>query len=181
MLPELLETHMRLGREYGLVPILPRDIAFAPNPERYRAAVAQLDMAALPVLDHFRGTLPVPAEELARGWRATVEDLPPGMTHVALHCTAPGEIEAIAPEHAAWRTNEYALLATGALAGWLADAGVVLAGYRDIQPLWLAICGRAPRWGGEATRSGRRPASAPRCPRFSRPSPPSARPRRPAR
>ena len=144
MLPELLDAHVRLGREYGLVPVLPREIAFAPDPERYGETIAQLDAAGLPVLDHIRGTLPVPGGALAQGWRTVVGGWPLGVTHVALHCTAPGEIEAIAPGHAAWRTNEYALLATGALAGWLADAGVALAGYRDIQPLWQAACGRAP-------------------------------------
>jgi len=138
MLPGLLDAHVRLGREYGLVPVLPRAISFAPNPERYSAAVAQLDAAGLPIPDHFRGTLPVPAEELAPGWRSMVAGLPPGVTHVSLHCTVPGEIEAIAPGHAPWRTNEYALLATGAVAGWLGAAGVTLIGYRDIQPLWQA-------------------------------------------
>ena len=80
----------------------------------------------------------VPAEQLAPGWRAVVDGLAPGLTHVALHCTAPGEIEAIAPGHAAWRTDEYALLASGALTGWLAEAGVGSLGYRAIQPLWQA-------------------------------------------
>ncbi len=109
--------------------------------ERYSAAVAQLDAAGLPVLDDFRGTLPVPAEDLAQGWRTMIAGLPLGITHVSLHCTAPGEIEAIAPGHAPWRTNEYALLATGAVAEWLAGAGVALIGYRAIQPLWQAAPG----------------------------------------
>ncbi len=144
MLPDMLEIHVRLGREYGLVPVLPRGITFAPDPERYGAAVAQLDAAGLPVLDHFRGTLPVPAESLAQGWRSMVTGLPPGITHIALHCTIPGEIEAIAPGHARWRTDEYALLATGAIADWLARAGVTLIGYRDIQRLWQGAPDREP-------------------------------------
>ena len=144
MLPELLEIHVRLGHEYGLVPVLPRDIAFAPDPECYRATVAQLDAAGLPVLDHFRGTLPVPAESLARDWGATIEGLPPGVTHISLHCTVPGEIEAIAPGHAAWRTDEYALLATGALTDQFARASVTLVGYRDVQSLWQTGPSREP-------------------------------------
>ena len=141
MLPDLLDAHVRLGREYGLVPVLPRGITFAPDPERYKATVAQLDAAGLPVLDHFRGTLPVPAEDLAGGWHAVIDGLPHGVTHVALHCTVPGEIEAIAPGHAPWRTNEYAFLATGALADWLACAGVALLGYRSLQRLWQTAPG----------------------------------------
>ena len=141
MLPDLLDAHFRLGREYGLVPVLPREITFAPDPACYRATVAQLDAACLPVPDHFRGTLPVPAEDLSQGWRTMIASLPPGVTHVSLHCTAPGEIEAIAPGHASWRTNEFALLATGSVAAWLREAGVALVGYRDIQPLWQTAPG----------------------------------------
>src|ERR671921_552831 len=33
MLPELLDLHIRLGLEYGLVPVLPRGILWAPDPE----------------------------------------------------------------------------------------------------------------------------------------------------
>src|SRR5260370_23630809 len=51
------------------------------------------------------------------------------------HCTAPGEVEAITPQHAPWRTNEYSLFASGAVTEWCAALGVVPIGYRDIQRL----------------------------------------------
>ena len=89
MLPELLTCHVRLGREYGLVPVLPRKIRFAPDPESYAATVAELERAGLPVVDHIRGTLPVAAEAVEPGYRKLIEELPPGVTHFALHCTAP--------------------------------------------------------------------------------------------
>src|SRR5881275_3003167 len=62
MLPELIDLHVRLAFDYGLVPVLPRVIRWAPERESYAAAVARLDAAGLPVIDHFRGTLPVEAE-----------------------------------------------------------------------------------------------------------------------
>jgi predicted glycoside hydrolase/deacetylase ChbG (UPF0249 family) len=136
MLPELLDAHLRLAQDYGLVPVLPRAIRFAPEPDSYAAAVARLDAARRPVIDHFRGTLAVAADELATRFRRMIEALPPGVTHVALHATAPGEIEAIAPDHAAWRTNEHALLASGAVSDWCAAAGIVPVGYREIRRLW---------------------------------------------
>src|SRR5260370_22657763 len=37
MLPELLDCHVRLGHDYGLVPVLPRKIRFAPDPQSYDA------------------------------------------------------------------------------------------------------------------------------------------------
>jgi hypothetical protein len=136
MLPEMLDAHVRLGRDYGLVPVLPRGIRWAPDREAYAAALAALDTAGLPVIDHFRGTLPVPAEETRPGYRDTILALPPGITHFALHATAPGDIETIAPDHAGWRTREYALFASGAVAQWCAEAGITPIGYRDIQSLW---------------------------------------------
>ena len=136
MLPELLDCHVRLGHDYGLVPVLPRKIRFAPDPQSYEATVAALERAGLPVVDEIRGTLPVAAEAVAPGYRKLVEELPAGVTHFALHCTAPGDVEAITPQHAPWRTNEYALFASGSVAEWCAALGVVPIGYRDIQRLW---------------------------------------------
>lgn len=136
MLPELLECHVRLGHEYGLVPVLPREIRFAPDPRSYEATVARLERDGLPVVDHIRGTLPVAAEAVEPGYRRVIEELPSGVTHFALHCTAPGDVEAITPRHAPWRTNEYVLFASGAVADWCASLDIMTVGYRDIQPLW---------------------------------------------
>jgi predicted glycoside hydrolase/deacetylase ChbG (UPF0249 family) len=136
MLPELLECHVALAREHGLVPVLPRCIGFAPDPETYARMVAMLEAAGLPLPDGIRGTLPVPAEAARAGYQQMIEGLPPGVTHIALHAATPGDIEAIAPEHAGWRTREYALIAEGAVARWCEAAGVVPVGYREVQRLW---------------------------------------------
>ena len=136
MLPELLDLHIRLGLDYGLVPVLPRGIRWAPERESYEAALARLDASGLPVIDHFRGTLPVDADEVRARYRNAIENSPPGVTHFALHATRPGEIELIAPDHAGWRTREYALFESRAVAEWCAECGVVPIGYRDIQRLW---------------------------------------------
>jgi hypothetical protein len=136
MLPELLDCHVPLRHDYGVVPVLPRKIRFAPDRQSYNAAVAALERAGLPVVDYIRGTLPVAAEAGELGYRKLVEELPASVTHFALHCTAPGDIEAITPQHVPWRTNEYALFASGAVAEWCAALSVVPIGYRDIQRLW---------------------------------------------
>jgi predicted glycoside hydrolase/deacetylase ChbG (UPF0249 family) len=143
MLPELIDLHVRLAFDYGLVPVLPRVIRWAPERESYAAAVARLDAAGLPVIDHFRGTLPVEADVVEARYRETIEGLQPGITHFALHATTPGEIETISPQHAGWRTREYALFASGAINDWLAANGITAVGYRDIQHLWRASSGGA--------------------------------------
>ncbi|MBV9735616.1 MAG: polysaccharide deacetylase family protein [Acidisphaera sp.] len=137
MLPALLDVHVRLAHEYGVVPVLPRGVRFVPDARRYDACVAALDEAGLPVIDAFRGTLPVPAAEVQAGYARVIAGLPEGVTHFALHCTAPGEIDLIAPGHAAWRCNEYALFASGAVSAWCEQGGIARIGYRDVQQFWL--------------------------------------------
>ena len=138
MLPELIDLHVRLAEDYGVVPVLPRAIRWAPERASYAEAVRRLDVAGRPVIDHFRGTQPVEAEETARRYREAINSLPPGVAHFALHATTPGEIETIAPQHAGWRTREFALFQSGAVAERCAELGISTIGYREIQRLWQA-------------------------------------------
>lgn len=138
MVPELLDAHVRLGRDYGLVPVLPRSITWAPEPESYRATVGKLDAEGAPVFDHCRGTIAVDPSELPARWRGLVEALPPGVTHLALHATAHGDFAAMSPAHAVWRTAERDWLSTGGLNDLCAAAGVAQIGIRAVQDLWRA-------------------------------------------
>ena len=138
MLPELLDAHVRLADEFGLWPVLPRSITWPPDPAIYARTVAVLDGAGRPVADHCRGTLPRPEDELAEGWRAMLRDLPPGLTHLALHCTTPGEFTAVAPGHAGWRFAEYHLFRSGAVDTMRDAANIAATGCRVMQERWLA-------------------------------------------
>jgi hypothetical protein len=53
--------------------------------------------------------------------------------------TAPGDVDAITPQHAPWRTNEYPHFSSGAVAEWCAALGIAPIGYREIQELWCSI------------------------------------------
>lgn len=137
MLPDLLDAHVRLGRDYGLFPVLPRSITWAPDLVAYRAAIAALEAQGAPVVDHCRGTLAVDSRELEAGWRKMIADLPSGVTHLALHCTTRGEFQQMAPAHAAWRFAEFDFLASGALANLCASADVAMIGTRAFQQRWI--------------------------------------------
>ena len=138
MSPELLDAHLRLAEEFGLVPILPRSILWAPDPERYGACVEALDEAGAPVVDHCRGTLAVDRDALEEGWRSLVAGLPPGLTHLALHCTTPGDFAAMSPAHVLWRTGEYDLIASGFVRDLWAAHDVAITSTRALQIRWLA-------------------------------------------
>ena len=137
MLPELIEAHVRLGRAFGLFPVLPRSIGWAPDPVRYREVVADLDAAGAPVVDHCRGTLAVATDRLEAGWRELVAGLSPGTTHLALHCTAPGDFAAMAPAHAGWRYDEYGLFARGLVHDLCREHDVGVTSTRALQQHWL--------------------------------------------
>jgi predicted glycoside hydrolase/deacetylase ChbG (UPF0249 family) len=151
MLPELLDVHLRLAIEYGVVPVLPRGIRFAPDPPAYDAMVRRMAASGLPVPDHCRATLPVPGDTLPRAWRDMIQILPPGITHFALHCTVPGEIMVIAPGHADWRINEYALFRSHVVECWCEQESIAVRGYRDLQPEWQR---RVRAMGGPVSPSG---------------------------
>ncbi len=141
MLPELLPVHVSLGREYGLWPVLPRSIRWAPDQAAYDRTLAGLDEAGAPVADHCRGTLPVDARALDGEWAKVVAGLPEGVTHLALHATVPGEFAAVAADHAAWRFGEYAWLASGGLDRLCRAANVPVVDCRAMQARWLAYQG----------------------------------------
>ena len=138
MLPELLDAHVRLGREYGLFPVLPRSITWPPDLTAYRATIDQLDAQGETLVDHCRGTLAVEPAELADRWAETLHDLPEGLTHLALHCTAPGDFSAVSPQHAPWRYAEYEIFASGAFERLLAAENVAVVGMRSLQTQFTA-------------------------------------------
>ncbi len=138
MVPELLDVHVRLGREYGLFPVLPRTIEWPPDLSCYRATIATLEQEGAPLVDHCRGTLAVAPEQLAEEWRVRLRELPAGITHLALHCTAPSDFGAMSPEHAVWRYAEYELLRSGFLNTACEELKIGIMGTRLLQSAWVS-------------------------------------------
>lgn len=145
MLPGLLDAHVQLGREYELFPVLPRSITWPPDLPGYRAAINQLDDQGEKVIDHCRGTLAVEPGELADRWADILHDLPEGLTHLALHCTAPGDFSGMSSQHAPWRHAEYDLFASGAFERLLATEGIAAVGMRALQAQFSAGIGQMQR------------------------------------
>ena len=151
MLPSLLDAHVRLAEEYGVFPVLPRRIRFAPDAAAYAATLAVLEARNRPLVDGIRGTIPQTGEALAAGWRETLAGLPEGVTHLALHAVEPGDFAAISPLHAPWREAEWSLLRSGGFTAMLRQADIATMGLREMQARWraasgwgLAECGGAP-------------------------------------
>ena len=146
LVPELVDIYVRLGLEYRLPILLPRDVKSYTGvlrmgeivPGIHERIVAQLDNRGLPVFDYFRMTPEPAGPELESTYRTIIETLPTGTTFFALHCNAPGDIEAIVPPRAHWRTDEYRLFGSGSPLRWMAEAGIRAIGMREIRDLWRA-------------------------------------------
>ena len=139
--PELLETYLRLGRDYCLPVLLPREIdsylgvlrlgEVASEP--YAEAVAALAAEGALFVDRFRMTPCVDPQVSDVVYRRMVAELPPGTTFFSLHCNAPGDIEAISPEWAVWRIDECRISGDPAFHAFVRDQGIELGGFRDIR------------------------------------------------
>jgi chitin disaccharide deacetylase len=138
LVPELAEIYLRLGREYRLPTLLPRRFDSFARVLRL-GDLSGFDYAALreaddwPDVDEFRMTPGVPSDQAEEVYTRLVTTIEPGVTYLALHCNAPGEIETIVPPRAHWRTDEYRLFAGDRFARIAADQGIVTIGMRTVR------------------------------------------------
>ena len=146
LVPELVDVYLRLGLDYRLPVLLPRDAGSYTGvlrmgeipPGLHERHIERLESLGVPVFDQFRMTPEAYSPDVETTYRRILETLPPGVTFFALHCNAPGDIEAIVPPRAHRRTNEYRLFGSGAPMRWLADHGIRAIGMREIRTLWRA-------------------------------------------
>jgi hypothetical protein len=138
LVPELAEIYLRLGREYRLPTLLPKRFHGFSAVLRmgdlssfdYAAAAAGEDW---PSVDEFRMTPGVASEAAEAAYRDLVTTIAPGVTYLALHCNAPGDIETIVPDRAHWRTDEYRLFAGDRFSRLAAATGIVPIGMRAVR------------------------------------------------
>lgn len=142
-IPRLFPIYLAIGRDYDLPLLLPRDLDSylqvlkigEVDHAACAAAVAELQARDLPIVERFRMTPGVDSAEVEPAYRRLLTGDGPGLTYVALHCNAPGDIETIVPPRAHWRTDEYRLFGSGAPGRWLAEAGITTIGYRAVRDL----------------------------------------------
>ena len=143
LLPSLVEIYVRLGREYQVPVLFPRHfqdyasvLDFAGVPlEAHGPLFGRLEAEGWPLVDHFRMTPGVPSAESEQAYRDLVAALPQGLTMVALHPNASGDIETIVPDKAHFRTDEYRLLRDRAFREFIAGQGIRTVGFRPLRDL----------------------------------------------
>jgi len=143
ILPQLIDIYVRLGREYGLPLLLPKQITDYTSVldfqgvslTGYHERLVRLETEGWPLVDHFRMTPWVPPSESDQIYRDLVAALPPGLTLLALHPTQSGEIEMIVPKKAHFRTDEYRLFREAEFRQFIVDQDIHTVGFRPLRNL----------------------------------------------
>jgi predicted glycoside hydrolase/deacetylase ChbG (UPF0249 family) len=143
LLPQLLEIYLRLGREYRLPVLFPRNLRDYTSVldfegvslRGYGEWLGKLESEGRPLVDHFRMSPWAPKEDTDRVYREMAAGLPAGLTMVALHPTQTGEIESIVPAKAHFRTEEYRLLKDPDFKNFVTLQGIRLIGFRPLRDL----------------------------------------------
>ena len=143
LLPHLLEIYLRLGREYRLPVLFPRNLRDYTSVldfegvslEGHFEMLEKFEKEGWPLVDHFRMSPWVPQEDTDRTYRELIAGLPPGLTMIALHPTQSGEIESIVPAKAHFRTEEYRLLKDPNFQNFVASQGIRPIGFRPLRDL----------------------------------------------
>jgi len=141
MLPEFVDIYERLGRDYDVPILLPRDLrAFNPmsyagpaSTGRYDKVVERARTLNEPVFDVVIESPWGRTTDAASAYRQLFANIPEGLAYLALHFNAPGDFEAIEPEFAHIRTEEYAFFRSGAAEALIAEHQIEVIGMRQIR------------------------------------------------
>ena len=141
LMPEFVQIYRRLGRDYGLPILLVKDLRYfypasyagSIDTGPYDAAVAAASAEGHPVFDIVKETPWDRRTDAATAYRAMFEEIPAGLTYLALHFNQPGDFEFINPADAHLRTEEYALFRTELIAGWVRELGLEIIGMRGLR------------------------------------------------
>jgi predicted glycoside hydrolase/deacetylase ChbG (UPF0249 family) len=149
--PEFVDIYLRLGREYRLPVLFPRDVSsyaavldLGPlDPQFYDELIEELSQQEVPLIDRFAMGLAMRQHSCEQAYRMMVGQAEPGVTYLSLHCSTPGEIERLHPDDAAWRIAECRLCEDPSFLAWVAEQDVALIGFRPIREAYRsALDGR---------------------------------------
>jgi predicted glycoside hydrolase/deacetylase ChbG (UPF0249 family) len=142
--PEFCAIYLRLAVDYRLPVLLTRTVdAYGPSvphlagvtDEEFAGFVAFAAEHGLPLFD-FVGETPWDRESSQPAgpvYRALFAGVPDGLSFLALHPNAPGELEAIEPDSAYIRTAEHELFGSDEWAAWLEAQDLEPIGMRGLR------------------------------------------------
>jgi predicted glycoside hydrolase/deacetylase ChbG (UPF0249 family) len=147
MMPEFVEIYYRLGKDYNLPILLVKDLrrfnpmsyAGTARTETYDSVVARAREAGEPIFDLVVESPWGRRTDAETAYRQMFAEIQDGLTYLSLHFNKPGDFEAIEPNHAHIRTEEYAVFKSGLVAEFVAAHGVDVIGMRQIRDRLRAV------------------------------------------
>jgi chitin disaccharide deacetylase len=141
MMPEFVEIYYRLGKDYNLPILLVKDLrrfnpmsyAGAARTETYDSVVARARAAGEPIFDLVVESPWGRQTDAETAYRRMFAEIQDGLTYLSLHFNRPGDFEAIEPDRAHIRTEEYAVFKSGLIAELVAAHGIDVIGMRQIR------------------------------------------------
>ncbi len=139
--PEFVAVYVRVARDYRLPLLMCPTLATYGGPhnmigiteEAFAPGVAAARAAGFTIFDRIVETEWTIADDPVKRCRGMFEGLLPGLSFLAIHPTAPGEIEAIDPAFHAVRSNEYAVLRSSNHHEWIAAQRLSLSDMRSLR------------------------------------------------
>jgi chitin disaccharide deacetylase len=141
MMPEFVEIYYRLGKDYNLPILLVKDLrrfnpmsyAGAARTETYDSVVARARAAGEPIFDLVVESPWGRRTDAETAYRRMFAEIQDGLTYLSLHFNRPGDFEAIEPDRAHIRTEEYAVFKSRLVAELVAAHGIDVIGMRQIR------------------------------------------------
>jgi len=141
MMPEFVDIYYRLGKDYDLPILLVKDLsrfnpmsyAGAVMTANYDSVVAKARAAGAPIFDLVIESPWGRKTDAETAYRQMFAAIPEGLTYLSLHFNAPGDFEAVEPDQAYIRTEEYAAFKSGIIAELVAAHAVEVIGMREVR------------------------------------------------
>lgn len=140
-MPEFVAIFRKLGQDYRVPVLLVKDLSgYNPasyagplDPAGYDAEIASARAAGEPVFDIVHETPWARTTDAETAYRAIFAAIEPGLTFLSMHFNRPGDFEAVNPEAAHIRTEEYALFRTGKIKEWIDEFDIEVIGMRPLR------------------------------------------------
>lgn len=151
--PEFVGAYVRVARDYGLPLLMCPTLSTYGGPhnmtgiseDAFNHGVQMARDAGFAIFDHIIETEWSDCDNPAARYQALFGGLRQGLNFLALHPTAPGEIEAVDRRFHRLRVAEYSLLRSRDFARWLkAQPGLALTGMRPFRAVFHAGCALPP-------------------------------------
>jgi predicted glycoside hydrolase/deacetylase ChbG (UPF0249 family) len=131
--PQFIDIYVRLGREERVPVLLVRQENAYGSMQKgaeVTAAVEAAEAAGLPVFDIVLETPWQRGKSVEGDYEKLLDRISPGLTYMALHFNAPGEVEAIEPDSAHLRIEEHRLFKSAPMRARLKALAGELTGMR---------------------------------------------------